>query len=127
LFCVVGLTSGPHGVRREVWRGLNGGYFLKHLTEDKRFIMNKPDTTDFEENFNPPQNFSNFYGQRLSAFFIPKISGNYTFVATCDSECKVLLSKDEDPKHQQTVINLDQDHKTGYDEWTRYVQRFTVR
>ncbi|XP_031558832.1 uncharacterized protein LOC116295209 isoform X2 [Actinia tenebrosa] len=112
-----------HGVRRELWHGLNGGYFLTHLTENERFIQNKPDKTSVLDTFNPPQSFSTFYGQRLSAFFIPSISGAYTFVATCDSECKVLLSKDEGPRHQQTIINLDQGHKTGYNEWNRFPEQ----
>ncbi|XP_078354628.1 uncharacterized protein LOC144639220 isoform X2 [Oculina patagonica] len=107
------------GVRREIWRGLNGGWYLTHLTSDPRF-PNSPTTVEIIQTFTPPRNDDNFYGQRLQAYFVPPISGNYSFLATCDSECRFYLSTDERPGNKKELIRMDQDHRTGYDQWDRY-------
>lgn len=106
------------GVRREIWRGLNGGWFLTHLTSDTRF-PNSPTTVQIIPTFTPPKNDDNFYGQRLQAYFVPPESGNYSFYATCDSECAFYLSVDEKPGNKKELIRIDQQHRTGYDQWDR--------
>jgi len=107
------------GVRREIWRGLSGGWFLTHLTSDPRF-PNSPTTVQTIPTFTPPKNGDKFYGQRLQAYFIPPKSGNYGFHATCDSECAFYLSVDEKPGNKKELIRIDQQHRTGYDQWDRY-------
>ena len=106
------------GVRREIWRALNGGWFLTHLTSDPRF-PNSPATVQTVPTFTPPRNDDNFYGQRLQAYFVPPESGKYGFHATCDSECAFYLSVDEKPGNKKELIRIDQQHRTGYDQWDR--------
>lgn len=115
---LVGLLTEYRGVRRDVWEGLNGGWFLKHLTEDERF-PHSPSRVEILRKFTPPRNDDNYYGQRLRAFFIPPFTGNYTFFATCDSECVVYLSFDESPENKKEVLKIDQGHRTTYDQWDR--------
>ncbi|XP_074610733.1 uncharacterized protein LOC141865384 isoform X3 [Acropora palmata] len=110
------------GVRRDVWEGLNGGWFLNHLTKDKRF-PNSPSRVEILRTFIPPRNDNNYYGQRLRAFFIPPFNGNYTFFATCDSECVFYLSFDERPENKKEVLKIVQSRRTGYDQWDRYPQQ----
>ncbi|CAH3178695.1 unnamed protein product [Porites lobata] len=108
------------GVRREVWRGISGGWYLKHLTSDSRF-PNSPTTVEVLQELSSPRNEDDFYGQRLQAYFIAPSSGNYTFYATCDSECVFYLGFDEKPENKKELIRIDQDHRTGYDQWNRYL------
>ena len=115
---VFSVKSEYRGVRREIWRELNGGWYLTHLTSDARF-PNSPTTVEIIQTFTPPRNDNNFYGQRLQAYFMPPTSGNYSFFATCDSECAFYLSVDERPGNKKEVIRIDQDHRTGYDQWDR--------
>ena len=106
------------GVRREIWTRLNGGWFLEHLTSDGRF-PDSPSAVQIIPTFTPPKNYANFYGQRLQAYFVPPESGNYGFHATCDSECAFYLSVDEKPGNKKELIRIDQQHRTGYDQWDR--------
>lgn len=69
--------------------------------------------------FTPPRNDDDFYGQRLQAYFVPPISGNYTFYASCDSECVFYLSSDEMPENKKEVIRIDQQRRTEYEQWER--------
>lgn len=106
------------GVRRETWKGLNGGWYLRHLTSDERF-PNSPTKVEVLRTLAPPRNDDNYYGQRLQAYFIPPTSGIYTFYATCDSECVFYLSFDEKPENKEEILRIDQKHRTGYDQWDR--------
>lgn len=115
---LVVLLTEYRGVRRDVWEGLNGGWFLSHLTKDKRF-PNSPSRVEILRTFTPPRNDDNYYGQRLRAFFIPPFNGNYTFFATCDSECVFYLSFDERPENKKEVLKIVQSRRTGYDQWDR--------
>ncbi|XP_068727599.1 protein sidekick homolog [Montipora capricornis] len=110
------------GVRRDVWKGLNGGWYLKHLTQDKRF-PDSPTLIEVLRTFTPPRNDDNYYGQQLRAFFIPPSNGNYTFHATCDSECVFYLSPDERPGNKKEVLRIDQSHRTSYNQWNKYLQQ----
>lgn len=115
-FCIV--PTEYRGVRREVWRGISGGWYLKHLTSDSRF-PNSPTTVEVLQELSSPRNEDDFYGQRLQAYFIAPSSGNYTFYATCDSECVFYLGFDEKPENKKELIRIDQDHRTEYDQWNR--------
>lgn len=106
------------GVRREVWRDIRGGWYLKHLTSDSRF-PNSPTKVEVLQELSSPRNEDNFYGQRLQAYLIAPSSGNYTFYATCDSECVFYLSFDEKPENKKELIRIDQNHRTGYEQWNR--------
>lgn len=115
---ILSLQTEYRGVRREIWEGLNGGWYLEHLTTDKRFPKS-PTSVEILRTLTPPRNDDNYYGQRLQAYFIPPVSGNFTFYATCDSECAFYLSFDERPGNKKELIRIDQKHRTGYDQWDR--------
>ena len=115
-FCIV--PTEYRGVRREVWTRISGGWYLKHLTSDIRF-PNSPTTVEVLQELSSPRNQDDFYGQRLQAYFIAPSSGNYTFYATCDSECVFYLGFDEKPENKKELIRIDQDHRTEYDQWNR--------
>ncbi|XP_032219778.2 uncharacterized protein LOC5519070 isoform X1 [Nematostella vectensis] len=108
------------GVRRDVWLSLNGGFFLRHLKTDERFVANKPSFTNYLETFDTPVKYGDFYGQRLSTFFIPPKSGEYRFVVTCDSVCEISLSESENPMYKKTIIVIGQKNRTAIDEWNKY-------
>ena len=117
-FLLTFIKTEYRGARREKWTDLSGGWFLTHLTLDLRF-PNSPRTVETIPTFTPPRNDDNFYGQRLQAYFVPPISGNYTFYASCDSECVFYLSSDEMPENKKEVIRIDQQHRTEYEQWER--------
>jgi hypothetical protein len=94
----------PFGVFRQLWTNLNSsvGNTLAALTNStyNPNWPNNPDAlhTKIYTNFETEANTGiNYYGQRLRAFVVPPISGNYTFWIASDDTSDLFVSTDETP------------------------------
>ena len=58
-----------------------------------------------------------YYGQRVRGWFLAPQTGRYTFYSSCDDDCEILLSKNDDPLNKKTILAQDDWSKHG--EWNR--------
>ncbi|MCI0536136.1 MAG: PA14 domain-containing protein, partial [Verrucomicrobiales bacterium] len=92
-FTSYAIVSGS--LRREVYQQITGG-LLSDLVGSAKF-PNAPDVSDFVSSFEAPSNSGDNYGQRLSGFVVPPVTGAYVFYLSADDQAALYLSTDEDP------------------------------
>lgn len=80
-------------MKREVWRGVPGLTHVSDLTSMVSF-PGHPEETGATVEFRAPTNDGDGYGQRLSAFLVPPVSGNYTFWIASDDSGELWISTD---------------------------------
>ncbi len=98
------------GLLREVWTGISGSA-VANLTGSANF-PNFPSITGVVTSAEAPQNFADNYGQRLSGWVIPPVTGNYRFFLSSDDASQLWLSTDENPANKVQRAQI-----TG---WTNY-------
>lgn len=89
------------GVVREVYTGLSGGT-IPDLTNSPSF-PNNPTDIFLDPTFEAPNNFADYYGQRVRALVVPPVSGSYTFWIASDDNSVLYLSSDETPAHKTPI------------------------
>ncbi|VGO12825.1 hypothetical protein PDESU_01379 [Pontiella desulfatans] len=88
--------SGNSGyLTREVWEGLPGNA-VADLTSSSNYPF-FPDRTETLSSFNAPSNDGDNYGQCISGYILPPVSGNYSFFITADENAELWLSPNADP------------------------------
>jgi len=75
---------------REVWQGINGGSVVD-LTRNPKFKKDG-DSTEYISEFDSPKNVGENYGQRISGFIIPPLTGNYQFTLQSDDQSILYLN-----------------------------------
>jgi len=93
------------GMKREVWTGLPDGQALGGLT-GWLYYPQSPDLTGYTEHFRAPSGYGENYGQRLSGYLIPPVTGNYTFWIASDDEGELYLSSDGSPANKRRIANV---------------------
>jgi len=83
-----------------------GGTTIAVLTAAPSF-PNSPDVTYYTNNLDWPQTVPdlNNYGLRMSGYFRPPVSGNYTFYIKNDDDAQFRLSTDDTAANLQNVIS----------------------
>ncbi len=83
------------GVRRQVWTGVVGSTLapLLHLST----YPNSPTFTEIIPGFESPRNYADNFGEKLSAYIVPPVTGDYTFWIAGDDQSELRLSPDELP------------------------------
>jgi hypothetical protein len=90
-------------LKREVYRDL-GGYGLGSLTNSPKF-PDHPDFVGFVRSFESPSDVGDFYGQRLSGFLVPGLTGEHVFYINSDDEGALYLSPDETPVNKVLIAS----------------------
>ncbi len=101
------------GVYRELWTNLNSslGNTLVALT-NTTYNPNWPNNpagnyTTVYTNFEAPINTGmTYYGQRMRAFVVPPVTGNYTFWIASDDSSQLFLSTDENPTDKTLIAQV---------------------
>ena len=90
---------------------------IEALTANPNFPAN-PDARGYLEEFDAPTNVGDQYGQRIRGWFLAPQSGKYIFYSSCDDNCELYISQDDDPKNKKIVIA--QDDWSRHNEWDKY-------
>ncbi|MES2570308.1 MAG: PA14 domain-containing protein, partial [Verrucomicrobiota bacterium] len=93
------------GLKREVWTGLSSGMALTELT-GSLYYPQTPSVTGFTQNFQAPGNYGDNYGQRLSGYLVPPVTGNYTFWIASDDGGELWISSDANPANKRKIASL---------------------
>ena len=75
----------------EVWESIGGGS-VQNLTSNKKF-KEEPDTTEYISDFDAPRNVGDNYGQRISGFLIPPLTGEYALQLVSDDSALYIKHK----------------------------------
>lgn len=86
-------------MKREVWHDIPGTVSLADL-RDSLFFPGSPDESGAVAEFRAPSNVADSYGQRLSGFLVPPVSGDYTFWIASDDSGEFWLSTDMNPANK---------------------------
>ncbi len=79
------------GLTRQVWFNISGNP-VANLTNNARF-PNSPDLTEaLADAFETPLDWNDTYGQRVSGWFVPPLSGGYRFYIASDDASQLFLS-----------------------------------
>lgn len=88
----------PGALLREVYLALPGVSVIDLTTAPK--YPDHPDQVSLvTDRFEAPQDVLDNYGQRLSGWIMPPVTGEYTFWIASDDASELWLSTDEDPAH----------------------------
>lgn len=80
----------PGGLKREVWYNTEG-VSVANLTGMATYPL-CPDATGMVPEAESPQNLGVLYGQKLSGWLVPPVTGSYTFYMASDDEGELWLS-----------------------------------
>jgi hypothetical protein len=84
------------GVRRQLWRNLDGAT-IADLTSPSDYPA-QPDQVDTLPALETSGEGKD-YGERLSAYLMPPLDGDYRFWIAADDSGELWLSSDDDPAH----------------------------
>lgn len=97
----VARASGRGGLLREVWTNVTGNKvdeFVHYVAEHP-----EPNHTETIDRFEPPEDFGDQYGQRLSGYLHPPATGSYAFSIRANAEGWLYVSTDATPENKRRV------------------------
>jgi len=94
-------TCQAGGLRREVFTNVFG-MAIADLTNNARF-PDHPDLVDSVASFETPSQFGDNYGERLTGYLLPPVTGDYVFYVASDDQGALFLSPDSDPAHKTQI------------------------
>ncbi|MFK7804158.1 MAG: putative Ig domain-containing protein [Anaerolineae bacterium] len=108
-----------------LWETWNTGWGtnLSVLRSDPDF-PNNPDTSDTLTSLQAPINRADVFGQRMSGYIYPPVTGSYTFWISSDDQGEFWLSTDESPSNLSMVANVP--GWTFSEEWTKYPEQQSI-
>ena len=104
------LARTPGGLRREVWTGI-GGSSISNLTAILEYPL-FPTTTGVLTSAESPSGYGDNYGQKLSGWIKPPVSGAYKFHVSSDDASQVWLSTDDTVANKVMIAGIA--GATGY-------------
>ncbi|WP_281222680.1 fibronectin type III domain-containing protein [Photobacterium sanguinicancri] len=110
------ISKEQKGVHREVYTGANMHGNLASLKVHPTYPQ-APSSVSTEASFSSPRNTANWYGQRMSAYIIPPVTGDYQFWIAADDEAELLLSSTTSEK-DFTKIAAAPTH-TSINQWDK--------
>lgn len=108
-------TAPERGLLREVYTGI-AGVELIDMTSHAKYPDN-PDSIDYVSDFEAPVDVMDTYGQRLSGYLLPPVSGNYVFWIASDDNGGLFLSTDSQPANVREIASVNS--WTPSRQWTR--------
>ncbi len=111
------------GLLREVWRDVDGTRSIDILLQNSGF-PDQPDSRFIIHDFDAPEDFSDYYGQRIRGFIVPPQSGDYIFWISSDNESVLFLSTDESPDNKEQIASVP-DTRAVYPprQWTVFPEQ----
>ena len=91
------------GLLRQVWYDCSEN--LTTMT-GKNTYPNYPDLTSTLTEFASPIDWGDYYGQKLSGFIIPPVTGDYTFWICSDDYSELWLSTDQTTRRKKRIAYL---------------------
>jgi WD40 repeat protein len=90
------------GLRRQVYFGIPGSA-VADLTNNHRF-PDHPDRDEMVPTFESTDILTTHYGERLSGYLIPPLTGDYVFYLAADDQAQLWLSTDESPANKRLIL-----------------------
>ncbi|HSA00206.1 MAG TPA: PA14 domain-containing protein [Candidatus Paceibacterota bacterium] len=93
------------GLRRQIYSNIPGAS-IDNLIASSKY----PDAPDLEDSVTDlesqhlPGNAGESYGQRLTGWLVPPVTGTYLFYLAADDAAQVFLSTDHSPYHKQLMV-----------------------
>ena len=112
------LCSGTGSISREVWNDISGT-FVSSIP-----ISTSPNSMGQMSIFQAPENVGENYGQRISGYICPPLTGNYIFWIASDDNSELWLSTDGNPANKQKIASVV--GWTFSKEWTKYLSQQSV-
>ena len=94
----------PGGLRREIWTGL-GGSAITDLTGNSNYPL-FPSVTTAVSSAEGPSGYGDNYGQKLSGWLKPPVTGDYKFYLTSDDSSQLWLSTDDSVANKSLIAEL---------------------
>src|ERR1035437_5711686 len=94
-------TEPKKALKRQVYKEIPGG-IITDLTGSPAF-PNSPSMEDYVSEFESSMSLDN-YGEKLTGYLIPSVTGNYLFYLASDDASKIWLSTDENPANKQLIV-----------------------
>jgi hypothetical protein len=105
------------GVVQEIWTGLSAGTTVSYLTTTANYPY-KPNLRRVLSSFDSGADYSDYYGSRIRAKFIPPSSGNYQFYLSSDDASQLMFSTNPGGTGAAQIASLSS-FSNPY-EWTKY-------
>jgi len=102
-----------NGLKRELYTGISGAS-VSDLTGNPKF-PNLPDSVGVTGSLEAPANAGDDYGQRLSGYLRPPVTGSYVFYIASDDQSQLFLSTDMSPANR--VLLVAEPQWNGSREW----------
>ena len=96
---VIGLVLGE--LERQVYTNIPDNT-VTALTSSPKF-PDSPDLVTVVSSFEAPSNVGDNYGQRLSGYLLPPVTGDYVFYIASDDQSMLFLSTDYDPARKRVI------------------------
>ncbi|MCE9540053.1 MAG: metallophosphoesterase, partial [Bacteroidetes bacterium] len=110
--------SATGSIAREVWSNISGS------SVSAIPLGINPSLTGLLSIFEAPQSFANNFGQRISGYVCPPVSGNYIFWIASDNSSELWLSTDNTPDNKQKIASVS--GYTSSRQWTKYSTQKSV-
>ncbi|MES2284146.1 MAG: Ig-like domain-containing protein [Bacteroidota bacterium] len=110
--------SATGSIAREVWSNVSGS------SVSAIPLGVNPSLTGQLSIFEAPQNFANNYGQRISGYVCPPVTGNYIFWIASDNSSELWLSTNDTPANKQKIASVS--GYTSSRQWTKYSTQKSV-
>ena len=113
-FIELGNQSNQLGLMREVYTGHAFSTDIESLLTFEQF-PDQPSDSGSVTDFKAPSNGANNYGQRLSGYLVPPVSGEYTFWIASDDGSQLHLSSDLSRDNLRQIAQVS--GWVGEDNW----------
>lgn len=113
-FIAMAANAGQQGLLRQVYKGQS---FTKEVSSLLTFAdyPDSPASANIENRFKSPSNIGGNYGQRMSGYLLPAVSGEYRFWIASDDGSELRLSTDKNTKNAKTIASVS--GWVGEDKW----------
>ena len=101
------------GMRREVWSGISGNG-VSDLTGNPNYPL-FPDITSVVTTAEGPNGYADNYGQRLSGWVVPPVTGQYRFFLTSDDSSELWLGANDQAASKLRIAQV-----SGYTSYRAY-------
>lgn len=112
------------GLLREVYFDTVGGS-VETLEACGNFPAFPDSTNLMTGGFDVPRNVADNYGQRVSGWLTPQVSGNYEFWISGDNGCRLYLSSDDDPARAVAIASIPADRWSDPETYTTFASQYS--
>lgn len=115
-FIEMAANAEQQGLLRQVY---NGQTFTTEVSSLLLFddYPDSPASASIENRFKSPSNIGGNYGQRMSGYLLPAVSGDYRFWIASDDGSELRLSTDKNAGNAKTIASVS--GWVGEDNWSR--------